>query len=374
MKLKTAIFASTLLSLAILQSCKESESAKNIREYNVTVLESTSRKLSSSYSATIKGKQDVDIRPKVSGYITDIYVKEGSNVKKGQTLFVIDQSQYESELQTATANVNVAKSAVAASELTLNAKEQLFNEKIISSYELQMARTTLAREKATLAQAQANLDKAKNNLGYTLVKSPSDGVVGSLPFRVGTLVSPSDKTPLTAVSDNSEMYVYFSMSESQVLSLMRHYGGLEDVLRSMPDVRLQLSDGSIYNHSGRVEAISGIIDQSTGALAVRAKFKNPERLLLSGASGNVILPYEQSNCVVIPQYATYEVQDQVFAFQYSAGKAKSKIIRVFEISNGKEYIVEGGLAAGDTLVIEGVGLLKDGAGMKIKKVIENQDL
>lgn len=362
-----------LLNLTAIQSCKEDSNAKNAREYNVTVLDKASRELSSSYSATIRGKQDVDIRPKVSGYITEICVKEGSTVKKGQTLFVIDQSQYQSELNTAEANVDVAASAVAASELTLNAKKQLFDEKIISAYELQMAKTTLARDKATLAQARANLDKARNNLGYTVVKSPSDGVVGSLPFRVGTLVSPSDKTPLTAVSDNSEMYVYFSMTESQVLSLMRRYGSLEDVLRSMPDVKLQLSDGSIYNHTGRVEAISGIIDQSTGALAVRAKFKNPKRLLLSGASGNVMLPYEQSDCVVIPQYATFEVQDQVFAFQYSAGKARARIIHVFEISNGKEYIVEDGLSAGDTLIVEGVGLLKDGAPAKIKKIIANSE-
>ncbi|MBQ3260901.1 MAG: efflux RND transporter periplasmic adaptor subunit, partial [Alistipes sp.] len=205
-------------------SCaEEQKSTTRNREYDVMVLEPTSRKLTSVYSASIRGKQDIDIRPKVSGYITDIYVKEGAVVKKGQTLFVIDQVPYEAELQTAIANVDVAQASVDAAELTTNSKERLFEQKIISDFELRMAKTTLASERATLAQAKAKEVNARNNLSYTLVKSPADGVLGTLPFRVGTLVSPSDATPMTSVSDNSEMYVYFSMNESQVLSLTRRH-------------------------------------------------------------------------------------------------------------------------------------------------------
>ena len=356
-----------------LSGCKEAHSSHAARQYSVMILKPSSRQLFSSYSATIRGKQDIDIRPKVSGYITDINVKEGSRVTKGQTMFVIDQTQYQSELQTAIANVNVAKTAVAASELTLNSKEQLFEQKIISAYDLQMARTTLERDKAQLAQAEANETQARNNLNYTLVKSPVDGVVGSLPFRVGTLVSPNDQTPLTTVSDNSEMYVYFSMTESMVLSLTRQFGSLDNVLKSMPDLQLQLSDGSIYSEPGRIETISGIIDPSTGAVSVRAKFPNKGRLLLSGGSGNVILPHQQSDCIVIPQAATYEVQDKVYAYRYENGVAKSHIINVFEISNGKEYVVQGGIAEGDTLIVEGVGLLKDGADVAIRKIVEGEE-
>ena len=367
--MKSYILAAALLSLAFV-GCSDAPKTNSAREYTMMTLQTTSRQLSSNYSATIRGKQDIDIRPKVSGYITEINVKEGSRVSKGQTMFVIDQTQYESELQTAIANVNVAKTAVAASELTLNSKEQLFNQKIISSYDLEMARTTLERDKAQLAQAQANETQARNNLNYTLVKSPVDGVVGSLPFRVGTLVGPNDATPLTSVSDNSEMYVYFSMTESMVLSLTRQFGSLDDVLKNMPDLQLQLSDGSIYSEVGRIEAISGIIDQSTGAISVRAKFPNKGRLLLSGGSGNVIVPHQQSDCIVIPQSATYEVQDKVYAYKYENGLAKSHIINVFEISNGKEYVVQNGLAAGDTLIVEGVGLLKDGVAVNIKKIVE----
>lgn len=368
MKIRSAF----LIALCIMPAmgCKQVTSTHKGREYNVMILQPTSRKLSSSYSATIRGKQDIDIRPKVGGYITEIDVREGSIVHKGQTLFVIDQVAYEAELQTAIANVDVANAAVAAAELTLNSKEQLYKESIISAYDLQMARTTLAKEKAQLAQAKANETNARNNLNYTSVKSPVDGVVGSLPFRVGALVSPSDATPLTTVSDNSDMYVYFSMTESQVLSLSRQFGSLDNVLKNMPDLELQLSDGTIYSEKGRIEAISGIIDPTTGAVAVRAKFPNRSRLLLSGGSGNVILPHQQSDCIVIPQSATYEVQDKVYAYKYENGVAKSHIISVFEISNGKEYVVQSGLAAGDTLVVEGVGLLKDGTELSIKKIVE----
>lgn len=367
---KNLLLGLTLFCALLMVGCKEETTkTKRTREYNAMILRTASRKLSSTYSATIRGKQDVDIRPKVQGYITDIKVKEGSVVRQGQTLFVIDQVPYQAALATAEANVDVAKAQVDAAELSATSKEKLFEQKIISDFDLRMARTTLASAKAQLAQARANELTASNNLSYTLVKSPVDGVVGTLPFRVGTLVSPSDATPLTSVSDNSEMYVYFSLSESQVLSLKRQYGALENALQEMPMVELQLSDGSIYSEKGRIEAISGIIDPTTGSVTIRAKFPNRNRLLLSGGSGTIILPHRQEGCVVIPQHATFEVQDKVYAYKVENGIAKAKIIGVFEISNGKEYIVESGLIEGDTIVVEGIGLLRDDTPINIKEFV-----
>ncbi|MBQ5691019.1 MAG: efflux RND transporter periplasmic adaptor subunit [Alistipes sp.] len=359
-----------LVASTLLVGCtEETSTTKRTREYNAMILKSTSRKLSSTYSATIRGKQDVDIRPKVQGYITDIKVKEGSIVRQGQTLFIIDQVPYQAALATAQANVDVAKAQVNAAELSATSKEKLFEQNIISDFDLRMARTNLASAKAQLAQARANELTASNNLSYTLVKSPVDGVVGTLPFRVGTLVSPSDTAPMTSVSDNSEMYVYFSMSESQVLSLKRQYGALENALQELPMVELQLSDGTKYSEKGRIEAISGIIDPTTGSVTLRAKFPNSKRLLISGGSGTVLLPHRQEGCVVIPQHATFEVQDKVYAYKYENGVAKAKIIGVFEISNGKEYIVESGLIEGDTIVVEGIGLLRDDTPIKIKEIV-----
>ena len=358
------------IATSLFTGCQEKTTrTKHTREYNAMILHTATRKLSSTYSATIRGKQDVDIRPKVQGYITDIKVKEGSIVRQGQTLFIIDQVPYQAALATAEANVDVAKAQVDAAELSATSKEKLFEQNIISDFDLRMARPTLASAKAQLAQARANELTASNNLSYTLVKSPVDGVVGTLPFRVGTLVSPSDATPMTSVSDNSEMYVYFSMSESQVLSLKRQHGALENALQELPPVELQLSDGTIYSEKGRIEAISGIIDPTTGSVTLRAKFPNRKRLLLSGGSGTVILPHRQEGCVVIPQHATFEVQDKVYAYKIENGVAKAKIIGVFEISNGKEYIVESGLIEGDTIVVEGIGLLRDDTPIKIKEII-----
>ena len=358
-----------IAALPLVGCKKETTKTKRTREYNAMILQTASRKLSSTYSATIRGKQDVDIRPKVQGYITDIKVKEGSIVRQGQTLFVIDQVPYQAALATAEANVDVAKAQVDAAELSATSKEKLFEQNIISDFDLRMARTTLASAKAQLAQARANELTASNNLSYTLVKSPVDGVVGTLPFRVGTLVSPSDSTPMTSVSDNSEMYVYFSLSESQVLSLKRQYGALENALQELPMVQLQLSDGTIYSEKGRIEAISGIIDPTTGSVTIRAKFPNKKRLLLSGGSGTILLPHRQEGCVVIPQQATFEVQDKVYAYKVENGTAKATIIGVFEISNGKEYIVESGLMEGDTIIVEGIGLLRDDTPVKIKEFV-----
>ena len=360
-----------LLAATSFVGCKEEiKSSKRTREYDAMILQTTSRKLSSIYSATIRGKQDIDIRPKVQGYITDIKVNEGSIVRQGQTLFIIDQVPYQAALATAEANVDVAKAQVDAAELSATSKEKLFEQNIISDFDLRMARTQLASAKAQLAQARANELTAANNLSYTLVKSPVDGVVGTLPFRVGTLVSPSDASPLTTVSDNSEMYVYFSMSETQVLALKRQYGAIENALQSLPMVELELNDGTRYPEKGVIEAISGLLDPLTGTVTLRAKFPNQKRLLVSGGTGIIILPHSKDGCVVIPQNATYEVQDKVYAYKYENGVAKAKIVGVFKINDGKEYIVESGLEIGDTIIVEGINLLRDKADVKIKGFVE----
>lgn len=346
---------------------KEDKTAKKpAREYNAMILQTATRKLNSTYSAVLRGKQDVEIRTKVQGYITDMKVKEGAIVRQGEVLFVIDQKQYQAALATAEALVDAAQAKVDEAELSVTSKEMLFQENIVSEFDLRLARTNLASAKAQLAEAKANELTASNNLAYTLVKSPVNGVVGNLPFRVGALVSPSDATPMTSVSDNSEIYVYFSMSEKQILSLKRQYGGVENALQSMPPIQLELNDGTLYSESGRIEAISGVIDATTGSVTLRAKFPNKERLLISGGTGTVILPHNQEGCVVIPQHATFEVQDKTYVYQIVNGVAKTKIVSVFEINDGKEYIVQSGILAGDTIIANGIGTVRENAPIKIK--------
>lgn len=318
------------------------------------------RTLSQSYTAVINGRQSVEIRPQVSGTITQVCIAEGAKVKKGQTLVIIDQVPYKAALETAVANVKSAEASVGTARLTANSKEQLFKEKVVSDFDLQTARNSLLQAEATLAQAKAEEVNARNNLSYTEVKSPVDGVSGMLPYRVGALVDASITTPLTTVSDDEEMYVYFSMTESQILSLIRQYKTLDEALKQMPEVELKLSDGLTYAHKGRIDAISGTIDTSTGAVSLRATFPNPEHMLRNGGSGTVIFPYVKENVLIIPQKATYEIQDKIFVYKIVDGKATSSQVTVFPINDGKEYIVEDGIKEGDTIIAEGAGLVQEG--------------
>ena len=360
--MKTNLFNSLILTsiLTLAVSCKEQQGRPDGGDYKTLNVTLSDRTLYSSFSATIQGKQDVGIYPQISGLITEVRVNEGAAVKKGQTLFVIDQIPYKAALVTAMANVETAEANVATAQMTADSKEERFKENVVTQFDLQTARNSLRSAKASLAQARAELTNAQNNLSYTEIKSPVDGTAGMSSYRIGALVSPSISSPLISVSDNGEMYVYFSMTEKQILSLSRQNGSLTNALETMPQVGLWLSDGSEYPEKGRIDAISGIIDTSTGAVTLRAVFPNPERILRSGGTGNIRFPYEKKGCIVIPQTATYELQDKVFVYKVVDGKTKSAQITVFGINDGKEYIVESGLETGDVIIAEGAGLLRDG--------------
>lgn len=362
MKMKTILFDGLVLAsiLTLCVSCKERQNLPTGGGYKTLNVTLSDRMLHSDFPATIQGKQDVKIYPQISGLITRICINEGADVKKGQTLFVIDQTSYRAALETAEANVESAEANVATAQMTADSKEELFRENVVSNFDLQQARNTLRSAKASLAQARAELTNARNNLSYTEIKSPVDGTAGMSSYRIGALVSPSISTPLISVSDNGEMYVYFSMTEKQILALSRQNGSLTNALEAMPEVGLLLSDGSEYPEKGKVDAISGIIDPSTGAVTLRAVFPNADHILRSGGTGNVRLPYEKKGVIVIPQSATYELQDKVFVYKVVDGKTKSAQIAVFGINNGKEYIVEAGLTTGDVIIAEGAGLLRDG--------------
>lgn len=347
-------------------SCQESAPVQSVAEYNVITVSPSDPEVSNLYSATIRGRQDIDIYPQVSGKIAKLCVKEGEVVRQGQTLFIIDQVPYKAALATAVANVNLAKANVATAELTYESKKELFAQNVVSEFDLQTAENSLLSAKAQLAQTEAQEVNARNDLSYTTVTSPSNGVVGTLPFRVGALVGPSMTQPLTTVSDNSEMYVYFSLNETQLLEMTRKYGSINKAIDSLPDIQLQLSDGSIYPEKGRIETISGVIDPTTGSVSLRAVFPNPGRILHSGGSGNVIIPQKYQNRIVVPQAATFEVQDKIFVYKVVNDTAQSAQIQVVKTNDGKVYIVESGLEPGEQIVAEGVGLLREGTPIKAK--------
>ncbi len=349
-----------------LVGCKQAPTGMAQPEYAGLTITTGDYTLTDTYSATIRGRQDIDIYPQVSGTISELCVSEGDVVRKGQTLFIIDQVPYKAALRTAEANVQAAEAAVATAQLTYDSKKELFARNVVSQFDLSTAQNSLLSAQAQLAQCEAQLINAQNNLSYTVVKAPSDGVVGTLPYRVGALVSASIPQPLTTVSDNSEMYVYFSMTENQLLDLTRAFGSLDNTLKNLPPVQLKLNDGTLYADSGRIESISGVIDTSTGSVSLRAVFPNKNRLLHSGGSGNVLIPHELKDRIVIPQSVTFETQDKVFVYKIVDGVTKAAIVDVTESTDGRDYIVNSGLTPGEVILAEGVGLMREGTPVKIK--------
>lgn len=355
---------SIALALAILAlagcSKKSNTSSSDTPEYVVETVSTSSSEQSTSYPATIKGKQDIEIRPKVSGFITKLCVDEGSTVKQGQPLFIIDRVQYEAQVKSAKAAIAVAKAALNTQKLTVENKKELHKRQIISDFDLQTALDNLASCEAQLTQAKANLTNALEQLSYCTVVSPSNGVVGEIPYRVGSLVSSASTTPLTTVSNIAEMYVYFSMTEKQLLEMTRNSGNIKSAIAQMPPVKLKLTDGTIYDYNGKVETVSGVIDQNTGSVSMRATFPNPKHELRSGGTGSILLPKVYSASIVIPQAATYEIQDKKFVYVVGKdNKVSQREIEVADENDGTNYIVNSGLASGERIVKEGVSTLKN---------------
>ncbi len=352
-----------LASAIVAVSCnnaptKEGGSAKS---YKLLTTELSNTSVPRSYPASIKGINSVDIRPQITGVITKVLISEGAEVKRGERLFILDQRPYVAALNEAKANVESAESSVATAQLNVESGEELFAESVISENELMTLRNTLLSAQATLAQAEAQKASAESDLSYSVITSPVDGVAGMTSYRVGSLVSPTSTDALVSVTNNDRMYAYFSLSESQLLALLRESGSTKELLKSFPAVELILRDGSTYDQKGRIDAISGVIDQSTGSVSVRATFDNPNDILRDGGSGSIVIYNNHEGVVVIPKIATYEIQDKIFVFRVKDGRAVSTQIKVYPVDNGRDYIVTSGLSAGETIVAEGAGLLREGA-------------
>lgn len=334
--------------------------------YETSIVKPESRTLESFYPTTIQGRQDVDVFAQITGKIVKVCVTEGQTVKKGQTLFVIDPVPFQAAYNTAKANVNEARARLATARMNYQANQKLYDSKIIGRVEYRTTQNALAQAQAVLEQRLAELQSAGNNLTYTKVVSPSDGVVGTLPYHAGSLVSASMQQPLTRVSDNQEVWAFFTMNETQFLSLMEQYGSKEKALAAMPDVTLQLSNGKKYSVPGRITNISGLIDQTTGSVTLKAVFRNSKGMLYSGFTGNVCIPSVNKRSIVVPQSATYEMQDKRFIYKVVGGKAIATPIIVLPISNGKEFIVTSGLKPGDMIVSGGIANIKDGMEIKTR--------
>jgi membrane fusion protein (multidrug efflux system) len=362
-----------LPALLFISSCGNSDQKKGpagadqIQAYPVFAVAPQSTSLETDYPATLEGIQNVDIRPKVDGFIERIYVDEGATVKKGQMLFSINAPQYEQMVRTANAAISSAEADVNAAQLQVNKTKPLVEKDIISKYDLDAAQLTLQSRKAGLAQARAELVNAKTNLGYTRITSPVDGVIGSIPFKTGSLVSPTGAEPLTTVSNISRVYAYFSLNEKQLLDFSNTYKGktLAEQMKNIPAVSLVLADGTVYAQNGKIESINGLINTNTGSASLRATFSNPAMILRSGASAAVRIPQHLENAIMIPQKSTTDLQGKKFVYVVDGqGVAKNTEVQIMEIAKGNFYVVTKGLKAGDKIVLEGFQSLKDGVNIK----------
>ena len=358
-----------LAAVLMMVGCRQQNEDENyvVKDFETMTVSKQDMTLEQSFPAQIEGRQSVRIIPRVEGYLREIRVKEGQQVKRGQVLFVIDQSSFQAEVKAAEANVAVAKANLANAQLSYEGSKQLNAHQVVSDHELKTAATNLNMAKAQMQQALAQLESARNNLSYTVLRSPSNGVVGNLPFRIGDFVGPTTQTGLTTIADASEMYVYFSLTEREVMERIAEHGSLAKAVSAFPPVSLLLANGDTCRVMGRVESISGVVDSSTGALSARAVFLNTGGRLLSGSTGNIVIPQAMKQVIIIPQSATYEIQDKTYAWRVVDGKAESKVITVLPTSDGKNYVVTSGLNVGDIIVAKGAGYVKEGQEIKSSK-------
>ena len=352
MKKKILLFAAATMLLA---SCGGGGGRPSFgdNEYPVVTVGTSSTQMQTTYPGIIKGVQDVQISPKVQGFITQINVKEGQTVSAGQVLFVLDNVTYQAQVRQSQASVNTAQAACNTAKLSYENAQKLFENKVIGDFELQSATNSYESAKAALALAQAGLASAKEMLSFCYVKSPAAGVVGTLPYKKGALVNTA--TVLTTVSNNSSMEVYFSLTEKDALNMT------QASLGEFPSVQLQLADGTIYSQEGKVKKMSGVIDAATGSVQVIALFPNPDRVLKSGGSGSIIIPKSNSDAIVIPQNCVSEVQNKKFVYILDKdNKVKYTEIQVDPQNDGNNYIVTDGLKVGDKYVTNGITKLTDG--------------
>lgn len=356
--MQSRIIYAVIISALALAACQQKPQQKAAPVYEKMTVGLSNVTLETDYAATMTGREIVEVRPQVSGLITRILIQEGDKVRRGQALFQIDPVPYQAAVDEAVANVEAAEAKLNTARLNAESRQSLYQEQVIGAYEKMTADNALSEAKAALAQASAKLKTARNSLGYTTVRSPLDGVAGMIPYHVGALVSSNIAQPLVTVSDDEEMLVYFSLSERECTDMIQQYGSIDAFLGQMPQVKLRLTNGTEYPETGRVDAVSGIAEQ--GTVSLRARFPNPARLLRNGSSATIVLQTPRDSVIVIPQTATYELQNRVFAYRVVDGKAQTAPLEVFRLNNGTEYVVESGLSPGDVIIARGAGLIREG--------------
>ena len=358
-----------LLAVGLFYSLMDDEDdEEQDEEYRTLTIKLQDYTVTRELTAKIETENPAVIRPQITGKITKICVEEGARVKKGQPLFIIDQAPYQAAVRNAEAKVVSAKAQLATARQNLEGKEELYRQHVVGEFDLNKARNAKAEAEGALAEAQADLETARSELSYTVITSPSDGVLSMIEYRLGELVDPSMETELTNVTDPRRLFAYFSMSEKTIHNLADIYNcRVSDLLSILPEVSLVTYWGKELSQKGRITAISGNVDEATGSFVIRASFENSEDLFRNGSNGTIILPYELKNAIVIPQEATYDILNKQFVYKVVDGVTKACEIKVLRYDDGKDYVVTEGLKPGDVIIAEGAGMVKDGMRVKVKK-------
>lgn len=305
-----------------------------------------------TFPASIQGKENILIRPQISGYIDKTYVDEGAFVKAGQPLFRINASVYREQKNTALAALGMAQSQLASAKLELDKYKVLTERKVVADFQYLKANANYENALAGVKQQQALVASAELNLGFSVIKAPLSGYIGRIPSRVGALVGPNDAQALTTLSQVNEIYVYFSLPEKEILNINATHPGktLIEKLKGFQDISLILADGKLYNHTGKIDMMDGQFDPNTGSVSLRATFPNPEGLLRTGNTGRVVLKTMKQHVYKIPLLATYEVQDKIFVGVVNKqNKVIRKVLKDFTRS-GNFYLLKSGFAPGERII------------------------
>lgn len=367
---KTKLLAYPLLLTAILAACsapQQQAQQQELPEFPSLLIEPNKTTISVEYPAILQGEETVEIRSKIDGYIEKVYVNEGSLVKKGQILFKIDANSFQQDMNSKQAAVLAAEADLETASIQADRTKALVDKKIVNDFEHTAAKNIVRVKKASLQQAKALLSAARSNLAFTHIVSPINGVVGSLPYKTGSLLSSNSETPLTSIANTAKIYAFFSLSQQQLASFLNKYEGNQssDKFKNMPEVSLTLSDGTTYPTKGKIETLSGVLNASTGAANFKAVFPNPEGKLWSGSSAVLRIPTLLNEAIMVPKSSTFELQGKHFVYTIDAkDHVHHTAIEVMDTGTAKDFIVTNGLKKGDKVITEGLDNLRDG--MKIK--------
>lgn len=363
-----------LASAYALQSCRHKD--QNPQQQNdplaaeIIALQPTTAVMDQTFPAKLEGKDNVQLRPQISGYIDHIYVDEGAFVRAGQPLFRVNASVYREQKNTALASLSMAKSQLASAQLELDKYKVLTDNKVVADFQYRKAKTNYDNAKAAVKQQQTLVASADVNLGFAIVKAPVSGYIGRIPNRLGALVGPTDAQPLTTLSQVNEIYAYFSLPENEILKINASRPGttLIEKLKSFQDITLLLADGTPYQHLGKIDMMDGQFDATTGSVALRASFVNPEGLLRTGNTGRIVLKTNESNVFKIPLLATYEVQDKLFVGVLNAQNKMDRVALKGYVKSGDFYIVKSGLKSGDRIIANELASIPENSVIKPKSV------